>query len=124
MPKRRNRLPTMGPLERAAMEALWACPDGRMSVRAVAGQLDDRLAYTTVMTVLVRLHGKGLVSRRRAGRGYDYRPRISRTTYAARAMAATLGAASDPSEVLHQFVGEMSSREQDALRAILKERER
>lgn len=113
----------MGPLEQAAMDILWASPDGRMSVRAVAAELDHRLAYTTVMTVLVRLHRKGLVSRRRAGRGYQYRPRLSRTAYVARRMAAALGSTSDTSDVLHQFVGEMSQREQEALRSILRERD-
>jgi predicted transcriptional regulator len=37
-------------------------------VRPVLGLL----AYTTVMTVLARLHDKGLVQRERRGRGYDY----------------------------------------------------
>lgn len=32
------------------------------------------LAYTTVMTVLSRLHEKGYVRRRRVGRGYEYEP--------------------------------------------------
>lgn len=118
MPKRRKRLPTMGPLEQAAMDILWAS-GARMSVREVAGQLDEGLAYTTVMTVLVRLHDKGMVTRRRAGRGFEYRPKISRTDYAARTMSAALGAAPNPSEVLHQFVGEMSAQEQAALRSIL-----
>jgi len=46
---------------------------GDVLERVNAG-LQAKLAYTTVMTVLSRLHDKGLVTRERQGRGYDYRP--------------------------------------------------
>lgn len=68
----------LGPLEYAAMEALW---DGApANVGVVLGRInadrarDAQLAYTTVMTVLARLHDKGIVERVKAGRGYDYTP--------------------------------------------------
>lgn len=38
---------------------------------------EDELAYTTVMTVLSRLHDKGIVDREKHGRGYQYRPRFT-----------------------------------------------
>jgi predicted transcriptional regulator len=38
---------------------------------------DPPLAYTTVMTVLSRLHEKGHVTRERRGRGYAYTPAFS-----------------------------------------------
>lgn len=38
---------------------------------------DDELAYTTIMTVLSRLHEKGILDRERQGRGYQYRPRYT-----------------------------------------------
>lgn len=45
------------------------------SVRAALQASTDRqLAYTTVMTVLGRLHEKGILRRSRVGRGYVYRP--------------------------------------------------
>ena len=45
------------------------------SVRAALHASTDRqLAYTTVMTVLGRLHEKRILSRSRVGRGYVYRP--------------------------------------------------
>ena len=45
------------------------------SVRAALLTTSDRqLAYTTVMTVLSRLHEKGILGRTRVGRGYVYRP--------------------------------------------------
>lgn len=51
------------------MEELWTA--GESSVREVAAMLAIRgnaLAYTTVLTVMVRLHSRGLLRRRREGR--------------------------------------------------------
>ncbi|HEY8655506.1 MAG TPA: BlaI/MecI/CopY family transcriptional regulator [Candidatus Limnocylindria bacterium] len=52
---------------------------GPSSVRDIAGALPkrDALAYTTVMTVLGRLHDKGLVTRRKIGKGYLYESRFT-----------------------------------------------
>jgi BlaI family penicillinase repressor len=36
------------------------------------------LAYTTVMTLLDRLEKRGFVTRRKPGRSYMYRPKVSR----------------------------------------------
>ena len=64
----------LGPLERRVMARLWAV--GPQSVGdvldALNGSSDRRLAYTTVMTILVRLHEKGLVTREKDGRNYRY----------------------------------------------------
>ena len=71
----------LGPLEYEVMRCLWQ--DAPASVPRVLEQLNDRrrkrdrLAYTTVMTVLARLHDKDLVSRVRQGRGFDYTPRFT-----------------------------------------------
>ena len=62
----------LGDLERAVMDVLWDVVPGTsdgVTVREVADALDGReLAYTTVMTVLDRLAGKGMVQREREGR--------------------------------------------------------
>lgn len=71
----------LGPLEYGVMTALWSSAPAAVPTvleavnaeRAVA----EQLAYTTVMTVLSRLHDKGLVVRDRRGRGYEYTPRYS-----------------------------------------------
>jgi predicted transcriptional regulator len=64
----------LGPLERRVMARLWAA--GPQAVGDVLDALNDssdrRLAYTTVMTILVRLHDKGLVTRQKDGRNYRY----------------------------------------------------
>lgn len=63
------------------MEALWG--GAPANVATVLGRInlgrpsDEQLAYTTVMTVLARLHDKGILDRVKAGRGYDYAPRFS-----------------------------------------------
>lgn len=79
-----HRLPRkpLGDLEAAVLGALW---DSRatLSVRDVLSQLKRRpvLAYTTVLTVLDRLHAKGLVAREKQGNAFVYWPRISREVY-------------------------------------------
>ncbi len=56
------------------MRVLWKTADA--TVLMVSTRLNEGrerpLAYTTVMTVLVRLHEKALVTRRFEGRGYVY----------------------------------------------------
>lgn len=71
----------VGSLEYEVLELLWArfpmsvgdVLDGVNRVRATG----DQLAYTTIMTVLSRLHEKGILDRERQGRGYQYRPRYT-----------------------------------------------
>ncbi len=72
----------LGPLEYDVVRALWA--EGAAGVPAVLDRVNagrgagkPPLAYTTVMTVLTRLHDKGLLERERRGRGYEYRPRFT-----------------------------------------------
>lgn len=52
---------------------------GPGTVRDVVDALPKRppLAYTTVMTVLSRLHEKGIVARERRGKGYVYASRFT-----------------------------------------------
>jgi len=57
-------------LELECMRVLWRQPGA--SVAEVRAALARPLAYTTVMTVLDRMSGKGLVERRKNGRAYLY----------------------------------------------------
>src|ERR1700735_3055846 len=63
----------IGPLE---MEVLGALNDGAprsvTDVQKILKHAGKPLAYTTVMTVLTRLHTKGLLSRKKKGRQYLY----------------------------------------------------
>ncbi len=66
---------TLGPLEAEVMAVLWRA-DAPLPVREVAARLnagrDAALAYTTVMTVMTRLAGKGILARSRSGRRFVY----------------------------------------------------
>ena len=68
----------LGPLESAVMDRLWK--RGRATVRDVVDDLGRTrsLAYTTVMTIMTRLHAKGLLQRVRDGKTYVYRPAFTR----------------------------------------------
>lgn len=71
----------VGPLEYACLSALWRLGCGSVGqVRADLNQHrsgGDELAYTTVMTVLSRLHTKGMLDRAKQGRGYTYVPAVT-----------------------------------------------
>jgi predicted transcriptional regulator len=83
--------PALHELESEIMEEMWGRPEA--TVRDVQVALNARgektRAYTTLLTVMTRLDGKGLLNRRREGRFDVYAPAISREDYlAARAEAS------------------------------------
>lgn len=114
-----DRRPT-GALEREVLAQLWTMPEGGTPADVLEA-MDSDLAYTTVMTILTRLWQKGLVTRRRRGRAYVYRPKLTEAEMAAERMRATLEAASDPKAALSRFVHTLTSRETRALRSLLDE---
>jgi predicted transcriptional regulator len=65
----------LGPLEIHVMEVLW--DNGESSVRDVVHKLNNKLAYTTVMTTLDRLFKKGLLDRQKSERAFLYSARLS-----------------------------------------------
>ena len=75
--------PALHALESEVMEELWARSEA--TVRDVQEALNARAekvrAYTTLLTVMTRLDGKGLLVRRRAGRLDVYSPALSRDAY-------------------------------------------
>ena len=75
--KTRNHRLDLPPLELDCMRALWAL--GQATVHEVRARLfpERPLAYTTVMTVMDHLRGKGLVEREKRGRPYVYRPLVT-----------------------------------------------
>jgi predicted transcriptional regulator len=62
----------LGPLEMKVLGLLGARASSVADVRRGLRAAGDDLAYTTVMTVLVRLHEKGFVTRERRGNRYEY----------------------------------------------------
>lgn len=73
----------LGPLEAEVMIRLWKRRSA--TVRDIVGDLarTRELAYTTVMTIMFRLHEKGLLERTREGKTYVYRPALTRAEHRA-----------------------------------------
>jgi predicted transcriptional regulator len=111
-----------GALEAEVMAALWA-GDGPLTAAQVHAVLGDGLAYKTVLTVLGRLHAKGLVDREQAGRAHSYSPRRGPAEVAAEQMNAALRRGPQGPEVLQRFVDTLDPGEQAALRALLDPRD-
>ena len=111
-----------GELEAAIMELLWDAGAPRV-VRDVVSDLQPQraLAYTTVMTVMDNLHGKGWLTRERDGRAWRYTPAVSRQTYAAQLMNDALAGSADRAGALARFVEQIDAEDADALALALDE---
>ena len=72
------------PRELDVMAVLW--DRGPSTVTEVRDGLSDALAYTTVLTVLRVLEGKGFVSHESEGRAHRYSPVVERQTAGASAL--------------------------------------
>lgn len=109
-----------GELESEVLAALWAAqrPLTPGEVRLALGAPP---AYNTILTILLRLHDKGLVERERSGRAHAYRPTVAHAELAAERMRSLLGSA-DPVAVLQRFVAGLSPAEETALRRLLRKR--
>ena len=75
--------PALHALESEIMEELWTRSEAtvREVQEALNARMDKVRAYTTLLTVMTRLDGKGLLVRRRAGRLDVYAPVMSRDAY-------------------------------------------
>ncbi|MFC9279414.1 BlaI/MecI/CopY family transcriptional regulator [Streptomyces collinus] len=107
-----------GELEASVMAALWAAgaPQTPGQVQLTLGA---DLARTTVTTILTRLHDKGMVERRRQGRGYAYFPLQDAHGLTARRMHSELNRDSDRETVLARFVAQLSADDERILRDLL-----
>jgi predicted transcriptional regulator len=107
-----------GQLEAAVLEVLQQA-GAPLSPGEVREQVGGDLAYTTVVTILTRLHAKGVVTRARSGRGYSYAPAQDAPGLTARRMHAELDKDDDRSTVLARFVSDLSPEDEDLLRDLL-----
>lgn len=108
-----------GALESEVLAHLWAADEALTAGEVLATMAGD-LAYTTVLTILTRLHKKGLVEREPRGRAYAYRPAVTEAELTAKRMRLALDRAGDREAVLMHFVGELSGEDEEAFRRLVK----
>jgi len=92
---------------------------GQVRERLPARQRGE-LSYSTVVTIMSRLHAKGLLARGRAGRGFAYTP-VDPAGLAAGLMSRALAGGADHHAVLTRFVSGLSGRDARLLRGLLAE---
>src|ERR1700759_4099831 len=114
--------PPLHELEAEVMEELWK--SGEAPVRAVMAALNKgtpkKRAYTTYMTIMARLHKKGMLTRRREGKTDFYAPSRDRERYMAlRARAQVEDLVAQYGDVaLSNFAQQMASLEPARRRAL------
>jgi predicted transcriptional regulator len=109
-----------GELEAAVLAVLQAA-GSPLSPGEVRDRLGGDLAYTTVVTILSRLHDKGVLDRHKAGRAFRYAPIADEPGLAARRMSQVLDAEPDREAVLTRFVSGLSGQDEELLRRMLGE---
>jgi predicted transcriptional regulator len=119
---REPALPALHELEAEVMEELWS--RGEAPVRAVMDALNKRTskerAYTTYMTIMARLHKKGVLDRRREGKTDFYAPKLDRDEFmATRAQAEVEGLVAQYGDVaLSHFAQQVASLDPARRRAL------
>ncbi len=114
----RARRRGQGELEAQVLAALHQAP-GPATAAWVQDHLGGDLAYTTVMTILSRLHAKKAVTRERDGRSYVWLPAADEAGLAALRMRRVLDSESDRDAVLASFVSALSAQDEQLLRTLL-----
>ena len=104
------------------MGVLWAA-DGALTAAQVGARLPGELAYTTVLTILSRLHGKGQLARSPYGRGYAYAPVHDEAADTVERMLGLLERGSDRRAVLARFVSRLSDEDERLVQDLLREDE-
>jgi len=121
---RNSSPPPLHELESLVMEEVWR--QGKATVREVLTALnrgEKERAYTTVMTIMSRLDGKGLLTRERHGKTDVYTPVMSRDRFLdARAEAEVESLVNEFGDVaLAHFAGQvdkLDAKRLDALRKL------
>src|SRR5437868_959900 len=111
-----------GKLEAEVLAVLWNA-DGPLAPAEVRERLGAELAYTTVVTILSRLHDKGVAEREKRGRSYRYRAVDDEPGLAARRMTKVLDGEPDRDSVLARFVSNLSVSDERLLRELLRQNE-
>src|SRR4051794_8544011 len=107
-----------GELEGEVLAALWASPRP-LTPAEVQAAVGGDLAYTTVMTILVRLYRKGAIDRTKVGRAFAYRPVVAESEVVADRVRRMLDHGQDRVAVIQGFLAGLSADEEATLRALL-----
>lgn len=111
----------LGELESRVSEVLWDhggwLTPADVQVHLLQG--GHGVGYTTVMTVLARLWGKGQLERQKVGRAFAYHPLRSREQHAASRMEAVLSAVHDKPAALGHFVDTLQPSDREQLLRLL-----
>jgi predicted transcriptional regulator len=121
--------PPLHALESEVMEEVWR--QGRpTTVREVMGALNRRAprerAYTTIMTIMRRLDGKGLLRRERDQKTHIYSAAISRDDYLEARARAEVGAVVEEygdAALVHfaRHMGRLDRKRRDQLRRLARD---
>jgi predicted transcriptional regulator len=111
-----------GELEAVVMDRIWTRAAPTVTVREVFDGLaaERQIAYTTVMSTMDNLHGKGWLAREKDGKAYRYWPTVTREQHSARLMRDALDAGGRAELILSHFVEQISPEESERLRAALR----
>lgn len=105
----------LGELEAEIMELIWQ--NNLTTVRDVYEELrkKKKIAYTTVMTIMGRLAGKGLLQIDKQGTAYIYNPVISKEQFEQETVKRVLDSALDFNNkgVVNYFVEKVKANQMD-----------
>jgi predicted transcriptional regulator len=121
-PEKKGLRAALFDLEADIMEVIWSRGWEAFVVADVQRELerDREIAYTTVMTTVVRLHGKGLLEREKDGRRYRYRPAMSRDEFTESMARELLGSLSGlgHDQALALLVDQVAESDADELKKL------
>ncbi len=107
-----------GELETDVLRALWSIARPA-SPSDVIDEMGTDLAYTSIATILGRLCEKGLATRQRAGRAYEYAASSSEADLTAQRLRTILDGTSDRQSALAGFAEALDPADAAQLRALL-----
>ena len=120
---RRKKTLTLTNAEHRIMEVIWA--KGSATVADVVEALNGKDAYTTILTLMTILKGKGYLSSRKEGRAFVFVPKVDRDTAARKAVHQLLSKffAGSASELVLSFLREeeLTPQELDAITKKIKD---
>ncbi len=105
------------------MSVVWARDDW-ITPRDVTETLSNKWAYTTIMTVLVRLNERGVLERQRKGRAFEYRSVDKREQFYADRIASVLSNSPGLEATLTRFVDRLTPAQLEELASQLDESKR